>query len=199
MDNLGIKTTVYDVLGYAVPGAILLIGLYVLSNELSNLDLSQLAMLEISGSFAVVAFIASYVAGHVLSSVSSFVFENKPITALVAKFFDLDPSKYDEGAFRVFGRSYAECGPRAAMVYCQSKYPAVYDTAFAFLAIYGLSRNVAAAMLILFPLYIQKSCDLISISVYFIAFCFMVRNYYRFRVYYFHQIASALMIPEKAS
>lgn len=198
MDKLGIKATIYDVLGYAVPGAILLVGLYVFTTGEFKPDIALLMKTEVSGAFAAIAFLAFYVTGHLLSSVSSFLFENKSFTAVAAWIFDFDTTRYDEAALRIFGKNYAECGSRAVIVYCQSNYPLVYETAFAFLTIYGLSRNVAAAMLLLIPLWVTKNSDWVFVSIYLMSLAFMVRNYLRFKVYYIHQIASSLMIAKKA-
>lgn len=195
MDKLGIKATIYDILGYVIPGAFFCVGYYLLTIDIGKLDFSGFLKVEISGAFGIVATLTFYVTGHLLSSISSFIFENNFSTCIASKFYDFDTGRYDDAAIKVFGKKYNECGPRTAVVFCQTKYPVAYEAAFNFLTIYGLSRNISVCMLLLFPLFLTKFTTLGSGVLYVISFGFMVRNYFRFRVYFIHQIASSLMIP----
>lgn len=171
----------------------------VLTIDAAKLEISQLMKLEISWPFGMVAFIVCYIFGHLLSSVSSFVFENE-LSNKLASFvfgFGFDASQYDEASEKKLGKKYGECGQRAIVVYCQSNHPAIYETAFTFLSIYGLSRNIAMAMLLVFPMFLDKQFPPVWNLIYIAAFVFMVRHYLRFKDYFLHQIASSLAVSAK--
>jgi hypothetical protein len=199
MDKLGIKATIYDIFGYAIPGGVLLTAFYVLSIDVSKLDIGQLMKVEISWPFGGAVFVAFYIFGHLLSSVSSFVFENELMNKISSFVFGygLNASKYDEAAEKKLGKKYDECGQRAIIVYCQNNHPAIYETAFTFLSIYGLSRNVAMAMILIFPLFLDKHFPPVWNIIYIASFVFMARHYFRFKDYFLHQIASSLIVPAK--
>jgi len=196
MDKFGIKATLYDLIGYALPGAFFIIGLYVLTTLPLHFDVEQILKFEISKTFAVGLLFSSYLSGYFLSSFSSFIFENKLVWWVAKNIYDINTQKYDKKAQKLFGKNYADCGIRTPIAYCQKNDPVIYETAFSFLSIYGLSRNIAAAMLILLPFAIEKFYISQWIMYYGVALIFIIHNYFRFKVYYIHQIASAIMTSE---
>lgn len=197
MDKLGIKATLYDLLGYALPGGIFIAILYFIqSNDTDLLKIISSADVTITG--GTLLFFLSYTIGYALSSISSLLFENRLINRIVsmmfANIYDLKTIKYDAKSRELFGKPYSEIGSRTATSFCQKNYPDIYNTAFAFLSIYGMSRNIATALLLTFPALIAK-LDIGYWLCYYLILCIsMIHNYYRFRVYYIHQIASSILI-----
>lgn len=200
MDKLGIKATIYDIFGYAIPGALLLISYLGLTMDVNKLDLAQLIKIELNWPFAVTAFIASYIVGHLLSSVSSVVFENPLSKQIFSTVFGVmfKTEVYDDACEKKLGKKYNDCGERAVIVYCQNNHPVIYETAFVFLAIYGFSRNIAMVMIVLFPWFLEKQFPPVWNMIYIVALGFMVWHYIRFKNYYSHQIASSLYLQSKS-
>lgn len=200
MDKLGIKATIYDIFGYAIPGCLLLISYLGLTIDVNNFDLAKLIKIEINWPFAVAAFIVSYIVGHLLSSISSVVFENplskQMFSTVLGVMFKTE--MYDDACEKKLGKKYNECGERAVIVYCQNNHPVIYETAFVFLAIYGFSRNIAMTMIILLPLFIDRQFYPVWNLVYIVSLVFMVWHYLRFKNYFSHQIASSLYLPSKS-
>lgn len=197
MDKLGIKATIYDLLGYALPGGILIsIVYFIQSNGL--ILLKDITSIEISVAGGVLLFFLSYTVGYALSAISSFLFENRLTNKIVYYVFDgvynFKTTNYDEKSIELFGASYSEINPRTAASFCQKNFPELYNTAFSFLSIYGMSRNISTALLLVLPGLIFKLGAGYWLYYYLIFCLSMIHNYYRFRVYYVHQIVSSLLI-----
>ena len=195
MDKLGIKATIYDILGYITPGLLLIIIVYMF---IYNLDLSwiiSLKFISFSTPFYILILIISYVSGHIISSLSSYIFENCLVKKLTNIFIKRDNKLLDEKCIVLVGKEYEKCDKQLITSYCQIKYPSIYDTSFAFLTFYGLSRNISIVFIILDMFVIDKyGFFTIQNIVVFLLLILLIRNYYRFKKYYNEKIDSSLFI-----
>jgi hypothetical protein len=195
MDKLGLKATIYDLFGYLIPGLLLIFLFYIWFNNLDFNFISCLNSITFSAPFYILTFIIAYVAGHIISSFSSFLFESKLSIYVINKFCKKDNSQYDEKCISLFGKKFEECERQLIISYCQKNNPIIYDTAFVFLTIYGFSRNLATLLLIFYIFIVQKIGILnIKSFVIFFSMILLIRNYYRFKNYYKRKINSSLYL-----
>lgn len=195
MDNLGIKATIYDILGYIIPGVIALISTFMLLYEKDIEWLISLKAVKYSSPFYILFFILAYVSGQIISSFSSFIFEGKLTIKIFNKLFPKKSSEHDTRTTQIFNKNYNDCDKQIIISYCQEKFPKIYDTAFVFLTIYGLSRNISVSFLII-GLYVIKIYGFVSFeNILIIGFIvLLVRNYLRFKKYFTKKINSALYL-----
>jgi hypothetical protein len=196
MDKIGIKATLYDIIGYVIPGFLFLLFIYIFKNNLDLKWLLSLKKVDISAPYIVVIFILTYVSGHIVSSFSSFIFEGYISKWITNKLFPKPQNSiYDIKTQSLFGKPFNDCDQRSIITYCQEKHPIVYETAFVFLTIYGLSRNVAATFIVLssFSIYKYGICSIESLII-ISSTILLIRNYYRFKVNFTKQINSSLLL-----
>jgi hypothetical protein len=195
MDKLGIKATIYDLLGYIVPG---FLSLFIIYMWCKNLDINWITTLNTTTSttpFYILIFILAYVTGQVVSSLSSFIFESRISKWISDKVYRKDNSQHNEKCLAIFGKEYDKCEKQILIAYCQKNSPVVYETAFIFLTIYGLSRNISIAILLLDLYFIQRygvfslECIIVTFSM-----ILMIRNYFRFKNYFHERINSSLYL-----
>lgn len=207
MDKFGIKGSLYDILGYIMPGAFVLLGLFAMyeNKNGTNLILWIKNHMDVHVGFAVSCgiLLCSYIVGHILTSIGSFLFENRHVKRLFSKTRLRNLCKIDEKRegetykaqfHELFGND-AIFSFRNVVAYSQEKTKAVYDTAFVFLSIYGMSRNISVALLVLLAAHCVIIGDTWNVSLYatfFISLFAMVHNYFRFREYYIAQIYASL-------
>lgn len=197
MDKLGIKATIYDLLGYIIPGIFMLAGWHLCHFPISTPIKADLLQGNISITFAVIIGAIGYFVGHLLASIGSLVFENRSTSKYILKVYKIDYSIFDARSVELFSKRYQEIDPRLPVVFCQKNHPECYETAFVFLAIYGFSRNCLVALILLFPVAIYcNSYTLFGIFLHFIVIAFTAHNYFRFRKYFQAQIASSLLIKQ---
>jgi hypothetical protein len=193
MDKFGIKGTLYDLIGYILPGLILMIGInQIFSFEKISLENLLNIKMTLPSVFILVALL--YILGHVISSLSSVIFENYYIAMVSAKIYKFDSTKYDERAIHLFGAPYSKCS-RIPIAFCQLKHPVIYETAFVFLSFYGMARNLATSMLIIFICWHIKF-HLISVwsILGLVIISLLIHQYFRFKLYFDKQIATSLLV-----
>jgi hypothetical protein len=195
MDKLGIKATIYDFLGYLIPGLLLLAITYTWIKNLDFNWLFSLNDISFSAQLYIMIFILAYICGHVVSSFSSFIFENRIAKWVESKINKKDYSQHNEKCLALFSKEYANCERQMIISYCQKNSPVIYETAFIFLTIYGLSRNISTTFLLL-DLYFIHKYGFLSIEsiVMLVSTLLLIRNYYRFKVYYEKKINSSLYL-----
>lgn len=202
MDKFGIKASLYDILGYIIPGLVFIVGLAVIHICKECPDKNFIEQ-EVGLVFGSVVLMTAYILGHVFGSFSSYLFEKKG-KKLFARFYDIDPKvvgeKYRRAYDDVYGKN-AEIEFRNVIAYSEEKTKAVYDTAFVFLSIYGLSRNVGTALFFVLLAYFimvdfaeWNKWILLGLSFCIIA---LLHNYFRFKEYYIEQIFASLTVPLK--
>lgn len=207
MDKLGIKGTLYDLLGYIIPGAFFIFALYFM--YIAKTDGNYIGLLKdmmnakSSFAFGCIAVICSYINGHILASIGSILFENRFVEKLFTKKApmwlykinkDVEGVKYREQFKELVGDK-AVFSFQNVIAYSEENTKTAYDTAFVFLSIYGFSRNIAVAMLLLFFSHLTFIGDTWNETFYicfFIALIALLHNYFRFRQYYIAQIYASL-------
>lgn len=207
MDKLGIKTTLYDVLGYVIPGMLLILGMYIMymkndSNDYFSI-VRQLADVKSSIAFGTGVILCSYVLGHAISSIGYLLFENRLVKRIFNYkiprwFYKIDERNEGEphkARFKELLGDNADFSFRSVVAYSEENTKVAYDTAFVFLSIYGLSRNVAVVMILLLAAHYLIFKDMWNSAFYFAYFlCLLalLHNYFRFRQYYIAQIYASL-------
>lgn len=207
MDKFGIKGSLYDILGYIMPGAFVLLGLFAMYENKKGVNLilwlQNHVDVHMGLAFGCGILVCSYIVGHILTSIGSLLFENRHVKRLFSEAWLRNLYKIDENregeAYKARFKELFGCDAvfsfRNVVAYSQERTKAVYDTAFVFLSIYGLSRNISVALLVLLAVHFLIIGDSWSGSLYaafFISFIAMVHNYFRFREYYIAQIYASL-------
>jgi len=208
-----IKTTVYDIVGYIVPGLVFLfVGYLGYGHSVKSgltFDSVISGALSLTGGRIFLLVIAAYVAGHLLSSVSFFVIKSTILrTSLFKKFTDdkeiLGPKLY--GVFRekfqeVFGFDSDPAPLGVCICYVESKQPAIYSTALIFLSFFGMARSLSL-ILILYSLWElvnwagfknpqSSGYFFVSLALGLIAFY----HYLRFLKYFKGHILAGFVVP----
>lgn len=206
MDKLGIKGTLYDLLGYVVPGLTFIAGLatLILCRECAEKKflVENIVNIKISMPFFLLVLIASYILGHVFASISSWLFERRGKNLSPKNHYEMDPKqvgeKFQASYEKIFGTE-SKMEFRNVIAYSEEKTKAVYDTAFVFLAIYGFSRNTSIALFFVlianFIVLDMAEWNLWVLSGIILSIIALVHNYFRFREYYVKQIFSSLTVP----
>lgn len=206
MDKLGIKGTLYDFLGYVIPGLTFIVGLVALFAYKENSDISAIAKNFLDVKVGVVAsaliLITAYILGHIFASLSSILFERRGKNLSLKKHYEIDPKQVGE-KFRtyyekIFGND-SEIEFRNVIAYSEEKTKAVYDTAFVFLSIYGFSRNTSMALFFVlianFIVLDYTAWNVWVILGLILGIVALIHNYLRFREYYVKQIFASLTVP----
>lgn len=208
MDKLGIKGTLYDFLGYIVPGLTFIVGLalVLLCKDCADRDVVIKNFMDVNVSVPMIMLllVASYILGHTFSSLSSWLFERDGWNLSLIKCYELDPKKVGERYRpyydKIFGDG-SEIDFLSVVAYSQERTKAVYETAFVFLSIYGFSRNTSMALLFA----LVSNCVVLDYTAWNwwvllgAVFCIitLLHNYFRFRKYYIERIFSSLIVPLK--
>lgn len=208
MDKLGIKGTLYDLLGYIVPGSVFIVGIYILYliknfGKLSCI-LNQIMDMKIGLFQGSMLIIIAYILGHVFASIGSFIFENRKMSSLYEKdwfynkLYKISEKKvgitYKEQFEKIIG-THVEFDFRNVISFSEENAKSVYNTAFVFLSIYGFSRSTFIAMLFVYVShwFVFEDSWSISLHVFFIVCMIaLLHNYLRFRAYYIKHIYASL-------
>ncbi len=207
-----IKTTLYDIIGYILPGGLFLLLLLighaqydcdsqVLKSVWANIEMVKWPQI------IVICFVL-YIAGHIISSLSSLLesWTSKSPNyekLLGSELFNRYKSKLEE---------LYKCKPdsksfRLCVCYVESKQSAVYSTAFTFLSFYGMSRNTSLLlalfavweMFILTCVIMTKGWSMLFSAVlgFVSALILTVLTYYtykRFRRYFYQYIICGFLL-----
>lgn len=151
-----IKATFYDLVSYLLSGLLFAFLLLVFLSHIMegiNLDL----LIKGSAVNVTLALFASYLLGHALATVSSLIIEKWLLVGKIKKNSItqriLSESLYDSFQDKYlsnFKCKYQEKDFRLLICFVEAHQPNVYSTAFIFLSIYGMCRNVAFIFLHIF-------------------------------------------------
>lgn len=209
MDKLGIKGTLYDLLGYIIPGLFFLFALWLMyvNKDAGNLidTIEKVKNEKLGWAFVGGVVVSSYVIGHVMAAIGSFLFENRFVKWIFSFgfprwFYKVNEEKEGEvceGRFRELLGDKAVFSFRDVIAYSQENTKNAYETAFVFLSIYGLCRNISVAMLFLLTFhctFVDDSWNTPFCVVFSIFLLAMLHNYFRFRQYYIAQIYASLSV-----
>jgi hypothetical protein len=175
MDKFGITATIYDFLGYFIPGFALwglvlgawyhscpTLPLWAKIQSLITSAFMQVQPKDLSinwFSFVFIIFVL-YVTGHIVSTLSSLVIEKLAIMklgwgknailvkgAISTEFYGTFTQKFEER----FHFKFDDDEFRACIAFVQTNRPSVYTTAFVFLTFYGMARNILLSVIIVLP------------------------------------------------
>lgn len=206
MDKFGIKGTLYDLLGYAIPGLTFIAGLaiLILCKECAEKELliEKIVNIKIGLPFLLLVLIVSYILGHVFASISSWLFERRGKNLSPKNRYEMDPKqvgeKFRASYEKLFGQE-SKMDFRNVIAYSEENTKAVYDTAFVFLSIYGFSRNTSIALFfVLIANFIVLDYTVWNMWIVLgiiLAIIALLHNYFRFREYYVKQIYASLEVP----
>ncbi len=193
MDKLGIKATIYDVLGYVSPGMIFLFSIWHISTRQTQWPWE----IEVSAPSAIMAILISYFIGQISAAIGSLIFENQYSNLLFDKLYPMSTQSFEHGSQSIFSKPFASLSERVTSCYCQSKFPEIYDTALVFLSISGFSRNMFVILQSIAVIYIWKNGNDWRLNVFqLIIGLILIHNYRRFKIYYKKQIATSLLMPQ---
>lgn len=199
-----VKATFYDLVSYLFSGLLFLFMLLVfLSHFMEGINLSLGNATTVA-----LALIASYLLGHALATVSSLAIEKWLLAGKIKKNLNtqslLGESLIDsfKDKYRTsFKCQYQEKDFRILICFVEAYQPNIYSTAFVFLSIYGMCRNVAFIFLLFAvlesTLLFQQPTALIFciIIIYMILFGVFLAGYFRFMKYFRHEILCGFLIP----
>ncbi|MBP1631322.1 MAG: hypothetical protein H6Q15_2215 [Bacteroidetes bacterium] len=215
MNNLGIKATIYDITGYAIPGFLTIISIFMIIkgevldiNAEINFKVFNPYIQNNSFLFYVLIFVLSYIAGHIIESISSLVYKFLK-KYIFKKCFSNHYEEINKKANEKYEKDFNDCEQNLISL-CQVKYPIVYDTAFVFLTFYGLARNTSISLLIILITLILNACHLHcsynspinccllsgAIIILLITIGLLGYNSFRFRKYFELKIISTLYLVD---
>lgn len=219
MDKLGIKATLYDLIGYFIPGLLILFiaagvlnqfGVFCLKYDkgIQFLICEKDKVFTIHWSVWVLATILSYFLGHLISSLSSLSYERLLIKNIpflrrgheLSSLMSKGSSEiFKKGYSRLFKAEYTEKDFRNCICHVEHFRPVNHSTAFVFLSFYGMARNFSFAFFISFLLELSASLYLHSFKPLLISLIFLILTgvmfdeYYRFVRYFKNHIYSAFI------
>ena len=216
MENLGIKATCYDFLGYLSQGVFFLIIVKISLSQPESLGsyFYEIAR-EVKALYpaAIAIFLGgSYILGHPLSTISSLLFEKNLVLRVphlrdglrVESLLTHDMYQYFKRKFKdIFDSEFSENDFRACICYTEAYQPQIYSTALVFLTFYGMSRTLAFSCLAGFlwvtaKMLILKAYVMLSLCLLLLlATVVLFYEYYRFFKYFKSEIAFGFVVPQK--
>lgn len=206
-----IKATLYDIFGYILPGLLLIFLSYIMFKNFNKvfdfIEIINGFILYVDIKKIVLLLIIAYFLGHALSSFSSFTVEK--IFLKISKGMQDEKIISSEmfGLFKkifydIFAIEYKKSDFRTVICYVESREPAIYSTAFAFLSFYGMARCVAFIFsiffvfeIIVFIKYFQYTSMYCAIGFLFLSVTFYY-EYYRFFRYFKQEIMMGFVLPK---
>jgi hypothetical protein len=204
-----IKTTLYDIVGYIIPGMVFLVASFVGYCHLVQCQQPFVALRAVikglSNTEIAIYLGITYLAGHLLSTASYFVFEKLCCNTVVSdkQILGDDLYKAFEDRFKSIFKVAAydkKTGFLTCICYVEAKQPVVYATAFIFQSFYGMARNLALVLMVysLWELYNglvvgnRQSFAYLLVAALVCLICFW--HYRRFSQYYRRYILTGFII-----
>ncbi len=205
----------YDFLAYFLSGALFALALFIATTHYAGESPDTNAILVwmkgINTTAVLLLILLLYCLGHVIATLSSFFIEHLLGSKLLNK-LHTDPidavsqntaASFLEKFKTTFGFDFNKEDFRLVESYTQENTPAGYSTAFTFLCVYGMARNLSLIFL-LFAL-----CELIISIVFksveslgfagtylFVGVVFFI-HYVRFNKHFLNQIISSFLVSNK--
>ena len=217
--DVSIKTTIYDIFGYLMPGLLSISCIYAFYKQ--AIDKSGIidAFAGIFNGWNVYSCAAlvgvAYLVGHFISTLSSLVFEKWTLHEykLFSEYWELEKildnntyiqlSKKYEKVFKIKANK-DEKFFRKCLVYVEAKQPAIYSTAFVFMSFYGMARSIALIALgfavwttVYIGIYSKQCIGMVYGILALIVFAVFMQHYLRFQRYFRQHILSGFLLPEK--
>lgn len=198
MEKLGIKATLYDLVGYIIPGLVLIIGnysIYAFSCFDCSYGIETIVKIEMSLIQCIALLLASYIVGHIIAALGAVFCERKIFKRMFSRISEFhEKENYRETFASIVGHE-IPFTTRNLAAFSEEHTRSVYSTAFVFLSIYGFCRNVFVALTIVFFEYvlvfgITKSWAIdIAFAISILA---LLYNYLRFKKYYVEHLCASL-------
>lgn len=214
MGNFGFKTTIYDILGYMVPGCVALVIGYVIAscNPLTITMTQLIKQIQAMNIYQFISIlIAAYILGHLISGFSAIIIENlilnrlKPFsrrlhlrsimsTTLYAKLIEKFKIEFN-------------CPPedkdiKAIACSVEENHETGYATALIFLSFYGMGRNLSFVFFMAFLFEIIRFIFIThtypSFLLAYLLGCisaFIV--YFRFKKHYLSHIVHTYLVTKQ--
>lgn len=170
--GLSIRTTIYDIFGYLVPG-FLLISLCRIAPLTHIKDIPQ-AFSQPTTIINIFGFlVVSYVLGHAVNACSKIIYEKW----LFAKDFQYAKNwrarvtnetrleNLEARSQTIFKMSLSELSNKELRIRCEEKLPQAYSTGFTYLSFYGMSRSLSLLCIPLIQIFNHITwhmCDFIE-------------------------------------
>ncbi len=155
MKDLGLKFTIYDFLGYFIPGLIAIVMIWINKNLLEGDPISvhnlKLMLNELNLTFVGFIIILIYVIGFGISSIGSLVIERTlfKYIGFLKKKIDIESLLSSntlqcvKNCFKtIYGKDYENSDRQGLVAYVAQKRIQVYGRAFFFLVLYGFCRSL---------------------------------------------------------
>lgn len=195
MDSLGFPATLYDIIGYMIPGSLAIFVGWANVFVWGDVELAKNAMkivVENPGFSFVAIAAAGYVCGHALNALSSCFIE-WPIRKLwwnkwtnwTSRLGQEKLVRVDEIAQCIFSMPAKQLSAFDIRIRLESQLPGLAITGLCFLSYYGMSRNLVALSLLATPVSIAIAGwwgigSLIVAGLFFYQYKRSVVNYYDF-------------------
>jgi hypothetical protein len=215
--DVSIKTTIYDIFGYLLPGMLSIGCIFVFYRQatedvgLIDAFTGNLCGVNVYSCAALVG--VGYLVGHFVSALSSLVLEKWMLHKLnlFGKSWDLIKI-LDNDTYQQLSKKYKEVFKleankdekffRNCLVYVEARQPAVYSTAFVFLSFYGMARGIALIAItsaiwafIYIGFYSKQCVCAVYVILALLAFAGFMRQYLRFQRYFRQHILSGFLLP----
>jgi hypothetical protein len=211
---MNIKTTVYDLLGYIVPGLVtmtLSIVVYIQNYPIQNISdaitfLSPLFNIYFSMLIICIAYVIGFFMSGIgdlyndiiLVKIHSSLKRDSLIRYLEGELFNRFEQKFKE----TFKNDFKETHIRKLICYVESNKPELYSTAFYYLSFYGMSRSLFVifslfALTEIVLLILPNPCVLITLILIIVSLLLAWLAHYqyiRFLKYFLEQIVCAFLI-----
>jgi hypothetical protein len=213
MKGIEIKTTLYDIFAYLVPGGLALCLLltehYRLVGVAKPLRFAFQRIGDVGFAQGLLILGLSYVVGHGMSTLSKLVLEDWFLEKNLSKHVtdeklvgDTVLAELRERHKEVFGCNYEKKSFRAIIAYIEDRRRSIYGTAFVFLSFYGMARNISMLSFIAFiwyafglKLFGAGILPLAGGGSFLIAILFYY-EYFRFHSYYHQHILMGFLSKE---
>jgi len=209
-----IKTTIYDIFGYLVPGYLCLSLLFIAYNQsVHNNDAfgeMYRYVADLNLNIILLLTVGAYVIGHILSALSSLLIERGITKIIKFNIFLNEENLLGKSLFTLYENKFEStfhCKPdenvfRLIVCFVESKQPSVYSTAFVFLSFYGMARNFTLVFSIfsgwelLNAIALRSSTAFLYFVISIILTTILYYQYIRFFKYFKKQILCAFLLPE---
>ena len=206
-----IKTTIYDIFGYLMVGVVAGIASLIGYCHSSGHDWIPLlsGFLEFAGTSGfILLLVVAYILGHAMSTMS-YLLIDRPVHnwALFTRYRAIEEivspeahALYVEKFTARFGFRPSDGDFPLSGCYVQSEASSAYQTAFVFLAFYGMARNITCVFLpyglweIINSVVTRSLPFLVSAVTALALACVFFYHYLRFLKYYKQQIISAFLV-----
>jgi hypothetical protein len=211
MQSIGIKTTIYDFFSYFIPGVVfnncIILAIYFTNHELAipfnDIYGKELLSLMPNWFLVLTVILVTYVLGIILSTLSSIIIEKALMRIPFLNKHIIIKNIVSEDLYEIVskqtktdvGIDFGEKNIRLLITSVEKYSGNAYNTAFVFLAIYGMNRNLcmiffSVGTITLIMNILQHDNILFALILIVLSILTLI-GYIRFFKYFISQILSA--------